>query len=40
MEAGVTLVMPWMRALPDLVALASFSTELGEVNTCLYAWVC
>ena len=29
-----------MRALPDLVALGSFSTELGDVNTCLYAWSC
>src|SRR5258705_760191 len=38
MEAGVTCVIPWMRALPDLVALGSFSTELGDVNTCLYAW--
>jgi len=27
-----------MRALPDLVALASFSTELGDVNICLKAW--
>jgi hypothetical protein len=26
-----------MRALPDLVALTSFSTELGEVNICLNA---
>jgi hypothetical protein len=37
MEAVVTEVMPWMRALPDRVALTSFSTELGEVNTCLNA---
>jgi hypothetical protein len=37
MEAVVTRVMPWMRALPDRVALASFSTELGEVNICLNA---
>jgi hypothetical protein len=34
-EAGVTLVMPWIRAFPDRVALFSFSTELGDVNTCL-----
>ena len=26
-----------MRALPDLVALTSFSTELGDVNICLNA---
>lgn len=37
MEAVVTEVMPWMRALPDRVALTSFSAELGEVNTCLNA---
>lgn len=36
-EAGVTRVIPWILALPDRVARASFSTELGEVNTCLYA---
>ena len=35
MDASVTRVMPWIRALPDLVALFSFSTELGEVNICL-----
>jgi len=35
-EAGVTRVIPWIRALPDRVALGSFSTELGEVNMCLY----
>jgi hypothetical protein len=34
-EADVTSVIPWMRAFPDLVALGSFSTELGEVKTCL-----
>jgi hypothetical protein len=34
----VTRVIPCMRALPDLVALTSFSTELGEVNICLNAW--
>jgi hypothetical protein len=38
-EGGVTLVIPWMRALPDRVALGSLSTELGEVNTCLYACI-
>jgi hypothetical protein len=27
-----------MRALPDRVAFASFSTELGEVKTCLNAY--
>jgi hypothetical protein len=27
-----------MRAFPDRVAFASFSTELGEVNICLYAY--
>ena len=37
MEDVVTEVMPWMQALPDRVALTSFSTELGEVNTCLNA---
>lgn len=36
-EAAVTEVMPWMRALPDRVALTSFSTKLSEVNTCLNA---
>ena len=35
LEAGVTLVIPWIRALPDRVALASFSTELGGVKTYL-----
>jgi hypothetical protein len=34
----VTHVMPWIRALPDLVAFTSFSTELGEVKICLKAW--
>ena len=38
-EAGVTLVMLWMRALPEQVALGSFSTELGDVKTCLYAFM-
>jgi hypothetical protein len=37
MEAGVTWVIPWIRALPDRVALAALSTELGDVKTCLYA---
>lgn len=36
-DAGVTEVMPWIRALPDRVALATLSTELGDVKTCLYA---
>jgi hypothetical protein len=36
MEAGVTWVIPWMQALPDWVALGSFSTELGDVKICLY----
>ena len=35
MDADVTRVMPWIRAFPDLVAFASRSTELGEVNMCL-----
>jgi hypothetical protein len=38
MEAMVTCFIPWMRALPDRVALGSFSTELGDVKICLYAW--
>ena len=38
-EAVVTWVIPCMRALPDLVALTSFSTELGEVNICLNACI-
>lgn len=38
MDARVTLVMPWMRAFPDRVALQILSTELGEVNTYLYAF--
>lgn len=37
MEPRVTLVMPWIRAFPDLVALGSFSTELGDVKICLKA---
>ena len=37
-EAGVTEVMLWMRALPDLVALdPPFSTELGDVKIYLKA---
>ena len=36
-EAVVTRVIPCMRAFPDLVALTSFSTELGEVKICLNA---
>lgn len=39
MDAGVTFTIPWIRALPDLVARGSLSTELGEVNINLYAWV-
>ncbi len=34
MDALVTRVMPCIRAFPDLVALASLSTELGEVKIC------
>ena len=37
MDANVTLVIPWMRTFPDRVALEILSTELGEVNTNLYA---
>ena len=29
-----------MRAFPDRVALGSWSTELGEVKTCLKAYSC
>ncbi len=36
-DAVVTLVIPWMRAFPDLVAFVSLSTELGEVKICLNA---
>lgn len=36
-EAVVTRVIPCSRALPDLVAFTSFSTELGEVKMCLNA---
>ena len=36
-DAGVTKVIPWIRALPDRVALGILSTELGEVNMYLYA---
>ena len=38
-EAAVTRVIPWIHALPDCVALGSCSTELGEVNMCLYLYV-
>ena len=39
-DAAVTDVMLWIRTFPDLVALgSSSSTELGEVKTCLYAYV-
>lgn len=34
-DARVTQVMPCIRAFPDLVALASRSTELGDVKICL-----
>lgn len=34
-DAGVTRVMPWIRAFPERVAFASFSTELGDVKICL-----
>jgi len=37
-EAVVVRVIPCIRAFPDLVALTSFSTELGEVKTCLNAY--
>jgi hypothetical protein len=30
--------MPWRYALPERVAFGSFSTELGDVNTCLKPW--
>jgi len=36
-EPAEMAVIPWSRALPDLVAFTSFSTELGEVKMCLYA---
>ena len=38
-EAVVTRVIPCIRALPDLVAFTSFSTELGEVKMCLKACI-
>ena len=34
-DPAVTWVIPWIRALPDLVAFGSFSTELGDVKMCL-----
>lgn len=34
----MTRVIPCMRAFPDRVAFASFSTELGDVNICLNAY--
>jgi hypothetical protein len=37
-DAAVTCLIPWMRALPERVAFGSLSTELGDVNTCLNAW--
>jgi len=39
MEAGITHVMLWSQALPDHVALASLSTELGDVKMCLNAYM-
>ena len=33
----MTLVIPCMWAFPDHIALKILLTELGEVNTCLYA---
>jgi hypothetical protein len=38
MDGRVTRLMPWRRAFPARVAFGSFSTELGDVKTCLYAW--
>jgi hypothetical protein len=35
-KACVTQVIPWIRALPEHVALAALSTELGDVKTYLY----
>jgi len=35
----VERVILWRRAFPERVALGSLSTELGEVNTCLKAWI-
>jgi hypothetical protein len=37
-EAGVTQAIPWMRVLPDHIALGSRSTELSDVKICLYAY--
>lgn len=37
-EPRVAHNMPWIRALPDRVALGSASTELGDVKICLYAF--
>jgi hypothetical protein len=37
MDAIVTEVIPCIRAFPDLVALGSFPTELGDVKMCLNA---
>ena len=37
MDAAVTFVIPCRQALPEQVALASLSTELGDVKTCLKA---
>jgi hypothetical protein len=35
----VTWVIPWIRAFPERVALLMLSTEVGDVKTCLYAWI-
>jgi len=37
-DARVTWVIPWMRALPERVAFGSLSTELGDVKICLNAY--
>ena len=34
---GVVRVIPWIRALPERVALGSLSTELGDVKIYLKA---
>jgi len=36
-DANVTEVIPWIQALLSHVALVALSTEVGEVNMCLYA---
>ena len=37
-EAVETRTIPCIQALPDLVDLTSFSTELGDVKICLYVY--